>query len=400
VTDAYITGVSSTLDREYDLPERDLALHAILGALDGAGAKPTDIDGLYLPKPRPWADQGFFSTLLSDRLGMTPDRRLEVYTGGTSGGNAFHAAVSDVRTGRVETAVVAAVERNSTIGTADYFEYILDIFDREFQAPGGPSIPGLYAQSLQRYCHEFGVDREAVAAVAAKNRSNAAANPEGVFGEETSAADVLDSRPVADPLRLLECPTPCDGAAALVVAAGPDHRDDGRTVGGDGTGSVADGDGPPVRVAGVGAGHAASHLLGVRGESLARFPAVGAAADDALGDAEAGVGDVDVVEPYAPFAHVEAVVTEELGLFERGEGAVACARGETAVDGPHPVSPSGGCLGRGHPAMVTPLLNYVDAVRQVRGTAPNQVSGAERALTTSEHGHVDGVTATLLEVAE
>jgi acetyl-CoA C-acetyltransferase len=381
VTDAYITGVSSTLDREYDLPERDLALHVILEALDGVGVEPADIDGLYLPKPRPWAEQGFFSTLLSDRLGAAPDRRLEVYTGGTSGGNAVHAAVSDIRAGRVETAVVAAVERNSTIETADYFDYILDIFDREFQAPAGPSIPGMYAQSLQRYCHDFGADREAVAAIAAKNRSNAAGNPRAVFGEDLTAAEVLDSRPIADPLRLLECPTPCDGAAALVLTAGAE-----------------DPSATPVRVSGVGAGHAGSHLLGARDGSLARFPAVGTATEGALADAGTGADAVDVFEPYAPFPHVEAVITEELGLYEPGDGAAACVRGETAVNGPHPISPSGGCLGRGHPAMVTPLLNHIAAVGQLRGEAPTQVPGAERALTTSEHGHVDGVTATVLEV--
>ncbi|MFT4881436.1 MAG: acetyl-CoA C-acetyltransferase [Salinirussus sp.] len=381
MTDAYITGVSSTLDREYDLPERDLALHVILEALDGVGVEPADIDGLYLPKPRPWAEQGFFSTLLSDRLGAAPDRRLEVYTGGTSGGNAVHAAVSDIRAGRVETAVVAAVERNSTIETADYFDYILDIFDREFQAPAGPSIPGMYAQSLQRYCHDFGADREAVAAIAAKNRSNAAGNPRAVFGEDLTAAEVLDSRPIADPLRLLECPTPCDGAAALVLTAGAE-----------------DPSATPVRVSGVGAGHAGSHLLGARDGSLARFPAVGTATEGALADAGTGADAVDVFEPYAPFPHVEAVITEELGLYEPGDGAAACVRGETAVNGPHPISPSGGCLGRGHPAMVTPLLNHIAAVGQLRGEAPTQVPGAERALTTSEHGHVDGVTATVLEV--
>jgi acetyl-CoA acetyltransferase len=96
---------------------------------------------------------------------------------------------------------------------------------------------------------------------------------------------------------------------------------------------------------------------------------------------------------------VEAVFAEELGLVEPGDGAAACLRGETIPDGRFPISPSGGPLGRGHPAMVTPLLNYVEAVRQLRGTAPRQVPDARRALTTSEGGHVDGVTATVLEVA-
>jgi hypothetical protein len=49
--------------------------------------------------------------------------------------------------------------------------------------------------------------------------------------------------------------------------------------------------------------------------------------------------------------------------------------------------------------MVTPLWNYVEAVRQLRGTAANQIPDADRVLTTSEHGHVDGVTASVLEAA-
>lgn len=48
--------------------------------------------------------------------------------------------------------------------------------------------------------------------------------------------------------------------------------------------------------------------------------------------------------------------------------------------------------------MVTPLLNYVEAVRQLRGAAADQVAGTESVATTSEHGHVDGVTATVLGV--
>ncbi len=374
-----MTGLAALPNGRYDAPERDLALRVVLDALDDAGRSPRDIDGLYLPKPRPWTPQGFFSTLLANLLGAAPRRTVETYTGGTSGGSAFQTAVADVRAGRAETAVVLAVERNSIIDTADYFRYILGIFDREFQAPAGPSIPAVYAQSMQRYCHEYGVLREAMADIVVKNRANGATNPESVFDAGVSADEVLGSRPIADPLRLFDCPRPCDGAAALVVSSERSGNADGEA----------------VPVAGLGAHHASSHLVGTRDGSLAHLPAVGGAVEDALGDAGCDVESVDVLEPYAPFPHVEAILTEEAGLFDRGEGVAACARGETALDGAHPVSPSGGCLGRGHPAMVTPLLNHVAAVRQVRGTAHNQVDGAETVLTTSEHGHVDGATATV-----
>jgi acetyl-CoA acetyltransferase len=234
--------------------------------------------------------------------------------------------------------------------------------------------------SLQRYCHDHEVAREDVASIVAKNRGNAADNLDALFDDPVTVEAVLDSRAVADPLRLYECPAPCDGGAALVVES--EEADGG-----------ADEDG--VHVAGTGYSHTPSHLLGTRGGSLASFPAVAGAGEDALADAGLDIADLDVLEPYAPFPHTEAILTEELGLFERGDGAAACARGETERDGAIPVSPSGGCIGRGHPAMVTPLLNHVAAVRQVRGTSPVQVDGTETVLTTSEHGHLDGVTATV-----
>ena len=376
MSEAHVTGVGTLSLGTYDRPERELATEVLREAVADAGVTLADVDGLYMPKPRPWTKQKFFSTSLIGYLGLDVAQNSEIYTGGTSAGKAFQSAVTDVRAGRVETAVVLGVERDSVIETDDYFEYILHIFDREFGAPAGPSVPGVYAQSLQRYLHEYDVAREDVASVVVKNRENGVENPEGLFDSGTSVAEVLDSGPVADPLTLYECPRPCDGAAALVVTSDPD--------------------GPAV--AGIGHHHPSSHLTGVRGRSLASLPAVQGSAEMALSEAGASVEDVDVFEPCIPFPHVEAMFTEELGLYDRGEGAAACVRGETAVDGPYPVSPSGGCLGRGHPAMVTPLLNCAAAVEQLRGDAPNQVPGAERALTTSEHGHVDGVTATVLEV--
>lgn len=376
---AHVAGVARLPNGVHDAPERDLATAVLRDAVADAGLSLGDLDGLYMPKPRPWTPQGFFSTLLTHGLGLDLRESVETYTGGTSSGHAFQAAVHDVRAGRVEAAAVLAVERNSIIETDRYLEYILSIFDREFQSPAGPTIPGVYAMSLQRYLHDHDAAREDVAEVVAKNRRNAVSNPDALFADPVTAREVLDSRAVADPLRLYECPAPCDGGAALVVTS--DER-------------AAESD-APVRVAGTGYRHPPSHLLGVRDGSLAQFPAVAGAAEEALADAGRSVGDLDVLEPYAPFPHVEAVLTEELGFFERGDGAAACARGETAVGGRVPVSPSGGCIGRGHPAMVTPLLNHVAAVEQLQGEAPLQVEDAGTVLTTSEHGHVDGVTATV-----
>ena len=376
---AHAVGVHTLPNGSYDVPTWQLAAEVLRGAVADAGFALADVDGLYMPKPRPWTEQGFFSTALAHRLGLDLSRNVETYTGGTSGGSAFRLAVADVERGATDVAVVLAAERNSHVDTDDYLSYILGTFDRDLQAPVGPTVPGMYAQSLQRYCHEYDVPREAVADIVVKNRANGASNPDALFSSGTTRTDVLDSRPVARPLRLYECPAPCDGAAALVVTAAD---------------RAAETD-APVAVAGTGYDHAPSHYLGARDGSLAEHPAMAEAAAEALGTARLDVEDVDAFELYAPFPHTEAILTEELGLFGRGDGVPAAVDGDTAVDGPTPVSPSGGCIGRGHPAMVTPLLNHVEAVRQIRGTAANQVPDATAVLTTAEHGHVDGVNATV-----
>jgi acetyl-CoA C-acetyltransferase len=378
-----VAGIGQLPNGTYELPERDLALRVILEALDDAAMAPSDVEGLYMSSPRAWTPQKFFSTYLQHQLGLDTERALEIATGGTSGGHAFHAAASAVRNGVIDTAVVFAVERNSIIETSgQYFEYVLRVFDVEFQSPIGPSIPGVYAQSLQRYAYEHDVDADDVAEIVVKNRENARDNPNALFDDPVTCEAVLDSRPIADPLTLLECPAPCDGAAALIVTSEPTPA------------AASD----PVEIAGIGSHHARSHLLMNHGDPVTELPAVGNAARAAGEQADLSLEEIDVYEPYAPFPHIEAIITEEFGLVPRGAGVDACLDGRTAPDGEFPISPSGGCLGRGHPPLVTPLINHIEAVRQLRGIASTQVPGAQSAITTAEHGHVNGATSTIFRV--
>lgn len=377
-----IDGIGIIPNGSYSVPERDLALTVAQEAIKESGVGFSAIDGIYMPSPRPWTRQGFFSTYLVHLLGLDISESVEVSTGGTSGSHALHAAASDIREGVIDAALVLAVERNSIIETTGpYFGYISRLFDAEFEAPIGMTIPGCYAQSMQRYIYDYGVEREHMADIVVKNRANAVDNPDTLFDDATTREDVLSARTISDPITIYECPFPCDGAAALVVTNGHISSKS----------SIAD----PVTIRGVGSHHAPSHLLMTRHGSITELPAVAEATQTAVADAGISLNQVDVFEPYAPFPHIEAIVIEELGLAERGAGVDMCLSDATAPDGKIPVSPSGGCLGRGHPPMVTPLLNYVEAVRQLRGTATQQVASPTVALTTAEHGHVNGVTATV-----
>src|SRR5439155_970971 len=76
-------------------------------------------------------------------------------------------------------------------------------------------VVGLLARA---YIARFGATREALAAIAVKNHSNGALNPNAHFQKRITIEDVLNSPVISDPLRVYDfCPI-TDGAAALVLA--------------------------------------------------------------------------------------------------------------------------------------------------------------------------------------
>ncbi|MET0885282.1 MAG: hypothetical protein ABWX92_02435 [Mycetocola sp.] len=92
------------------------------------------------------------------------------------------------------------------------------------------------------------------------------------------------------------------------------------------------------------------------------------------------------------------LVSEALGLIPRGEGARWAAEGRTTLGGDLPLSTSGGFTSRGHPAYVTPLYSFVEAVDQLRGTAgARQVTDARLALTSAELGNYNAALVHILE---
>jgi acetyl-CoA acetyltransferase len=104
----HVTGIATVPNGTYDRPEPDLATDVLVDAVAEAGLTLGDVDGIYMPKPRPWAKQKFFSTHMAHRLGLDLDRNLEFYTGGTSGGSALRTAAQAVRDGSLDVAVVPA----------------------------------------------------------------------------------------------------------------------------------------------------------------------------------------------------------------------------------------------------------------------------------------------------
>ncbi len=364
--------------------DHELLIRALLEAVDDAGVTKRMIDSLVFCNPRPYAEQRYFGTFIAGYLSLPlTDILTEVLGNGMTGGLAFDVAVDRVQSGRAEVAIALGVSRETHVPTDQHMEVSMRaVGDVDFHVPFGVTPIAWYAMNATRYLHEHGATRRDLAAVAVKNRRHAAANPLAQYRHEITVEDVLSARPVVRPLHLLDVPPRSDGAVAVVIAeAGLAER------------LRPD----PVHVVGRGFHHEGVHQVAEVPRSLVRFEAAELAALRAYEDAGVGPEDLDFCEVYAPCTIVEVMLSEALGVCAPGGGARAASAGETTVGGRIPVSPSGGLLSRGHPPMVTPLYNVVEAVQQLRGHAQGrQVEGARIGLTTAELGDYNAAVVHLL----
>jgi acetyl-CoA acetyltransferase len=96
--------------------------------------------------------------------------------------------------------------------------------------------------------------------------------------------------------------------------------------------------------------------------------------------AEVGPADVDVAELYDHFTPMVLMQLEDYGFCPIGEsGAFVDAGNIRFPSGSLPVNTHGGNLSE---AYIIGMTHVKEAVEQLRGTAVNQVRGAEIALVT------------------
>ena len=246
----------------------------------------------------------------------------------------------------------------------------IDPYERRYGATM-PALAGLITQVL--FARSGTVARE-IAQVAVKNHAHGAKNPLAHFQQIVTQEEVMESRMVADPLRLLHCCPISDGAAAIVLTS----------------------DRTRVRVAGIGQG---TDTLAVRHRrELTTFAATRAAAREAFAMAGFGPEHVDFAEIHDAFAPFELISLEDIGLLPPGKSGRATLDGDTALDGRLPINPSGGLKARGHPLAATGLAQIVECVWQLTGRAQGrQLAVAHRALAHSIGGLATNNWVTLLE---
>ena len=367
---AFITGAYDTAVGK--LPGSScMGLHAdaALGAISEAGLKLSDIDGVLCAYSftEPHLMLG---SVFCESLGIHPGYCAAIQAGGASACVMIMQAAALVASGQCRHVLVVAGDNRLTGMSRDgAMAALAEVGHPQFERPFGISVPASYALVARRYMHETGITSEQLAAIAVEHRRHAGRHPKAHMREPITVEQVLASKEIASPLRMLDCCLVSDGGAALVISS---------------KAAASDCRGVPVEILGAGQGHTHEHI--VAAPSLTDFGCK-ASSKTAFERAGVKVSDIDVAEIYDSFTITLAVELESIGFFERGEAGLAAARGDLGLDGRLPCNTHGGLLSYGHSGAAGGMFHAIEAVRQLRGCADaRQVKDAKLAFVHGDGG--------------
>jgi acetyl-CoA acetyltransferase len=372
---AAIAGIGQTeFSKNSGRSEMRLAVEAISAALADAGLSARDVDGycnftmdnnpaIEINRYLGGGDLTFFSRIH--------------YGGGAACATVLQAALA-VSSGIANTIICyramnersmqrfgAGVQDRPPVPTAENAHF-------GWHSPYGLLTPASWvAMSATRYMHEYGATSEDFGRVSVADRKHASTNPAAWFYRQPiTLEDHQRSRFIIEPLRLLDCCQESDGAVALVVTSLERARDLAR---------------PPAVIAAAaqGASREQQMMTGYYAREITGLPEMGLVARQLWQQSGLSTADIQTAVIYDHFTPFVLVQLEEFGFCGRGEAKDFLRDGNVELGGRLPINPHGGQLGE---AYIHGMNGIAEGVRQVRGSAVNQVAKVEHVLVTAGTG--------------
>jgi len=372
---AAIVGIGATeFSKDSGRSELRLAAEAVRSAIEDAGLRPADVDGLVT-----FTQDNNTEAAVAREVGI-PSLSFfsRIHYGGGAACATVQQAAMAVATGVADVVVCYRAfnersgQRFGQVMTGLAGAPTSSGVDASWSYPMGLGTPAAWvAMVARRYMHVYGATSEDFGRVAVADRRHAATNPNAFFyGKPITLEEHQASRWIAEPLHLLDCCQESDGGVAVVVTSVERARDLPN---------------PPamIRAAAQGSGADQFVMTSYYRDGMTGLPEMGLVGEQLWHQAAIAPEDVQVAVLYDHFTPFVLMQLEELGFCPRGEARHFIADGALELDGRLPVNPNGGQLGE---AYIHGMNGIAEAVRQVRGSAVNQIDNVEHVLVTAGTG--------------
>jgi acetyl-CoA C-acetyltransferase len=357
--------------RRHDVNQVEMVNEAVRAALSDARMSIDEIDAVLVGNMEFFEGCHMTDCWLVDGTGAYGKPGLKITTGGTVGATIVSAGVHHVASGLFDRVLCVGFEKQEEGDTGAILSGVAHpLFGRSM---AGAAV-GYFAMMGTSYMAAWGAKEEHSAMVAVKARQNARKNEYAHLKLDINVNDVLNSRMLAYPIRMLDMCPASNGACAMILADETTAKD------------RCD---KPVWIRAMDTAHNEQFELDWRDVTTQKpiFSRVSAARIYKRLGVNKPTDYFDVFEIYEPATWAEMVWYEDLGLCGRGEGFKLIEDNKTAIDGPIPVNPSGGilstnCIG------ASAMLRVWEAALQIRGDAGGHQVPREvrRALATAYGG--------------
>ncbi len=291
------------------------------------------IDGIILSTT---SNVQYGAAIISEYLDIKPKISQRIDNLCNSGTNAILTGYSLIKSGLCQTMLIVGADDISTSGS----KLGWDLTRGNFAFP--VHWAALFAK---KHMQQFGTTEEQMAAIASRNRSNATKNPSALFRKKITLDEVMKSKMIVEPIKLLECSYVCTGASALIISSEENAK------------KFTD---LPVWISGIGSFTSAASF-GNLADNLSSIVSTQLAARMAYASSKITPKEIDVVELHDAFSIMELLAYEDLNLTTKGNGGKYAEHTEKIIN------PRGGLLGAGHPLGATGVAQTSEVFNQIVG---------------------------------
>lgn len=339
-------GLSKHVSKRRDVNIAELIYEAVSAAYEDASIKPKDIDAVVTGNMPAFEGVNLPELWGGGHWGAYGKPLLRITTGGTTGGSVVHGAFYAVASGMFERVLAIAFEKQSdgdttmglnSVAIADFASLLHFGTDPEFLVSAGGGAIGIASYQAASYMKSSGCTTHHLDKVAAMCRRNAAKNPYAHLKQpDITPEEIAKTKMMQYPLRFGHCCPATDGACAMIITSGEVAK------------KITDG---PAYIRSCASCSDESAVVGIFGGGTANLDPGGqegckkaAARAYELAGIKDPRHEIDVAEPYAPFAHQLLMFYERLLLCEEGEAPEILDSGSMELTGELPVCPSGGVI--------------------------------------------------------
>jgi acetyl-CoA C-acetyltransferase len=344
---------TSKFTKRSNLSIFDLACQPCLKITKESNISKTEIDAVLFSS---CSAEQYGSNIICEMLGISPRISHRIESLCNSGTNSIVSAYAYISSGLCDSVLVVGAEKANSPGSVLNWDV----------SRGSFTLPVFWAALFAKaHMRKYGTTEEQMALITVRNRSNAQRNPEALFkstdNEVITLNDVMQSRRIADPIKLLDCSCACDGSSAVLLLSEDKAKE-----------SEID---SPVWIKGIGQ-QITGASFSQASSDLTTINASKIAARQAYAMSNTSPRHIDVAELHDSFTILQILALEDLGFVRKGTGGMFFDQDQAVV-----INPRGGILGCGHPIGTTGLAQLAEVAAQLSGKAgQRQVKGCKTAL--------------------